>query len=128
MKKLIFLLIASMFTIACNNTSDQQGQSSTATEEAAIPAGTIEIAIIDVTGMHCDGCVNTITKVLTETEGVEDAKVSLEYEQAKVKFDPSKADPVKLKEAIESKGYGVGNIEVVKEELQSIDTSAQEGN
>ena len=125
MKKLFIIFIASLFIVACNNASDQQEQSSTATEEVAAPAGTIEIAIIDVTGMHCDGCVNTITRVLTETEGVESAKVSLEYEQAKVKFDASKANSDKLKEAIESKGYGVGNIEIVKDESQSKDPSAQ---
>ena len=119
MKKILYLFVAVMFLFACNTATEQGSQETSGSNETEIPAGTTQIAIIDVTGMHCDGCVNTITNALTELEGVESAKVSLEYEQAKVKFDPSKASPEELRAAIEAKAYGVANIEVVENASQS---------
>ncbi len=45
--------------------------------------------IYKVEGMTCNGCVASVTKGLLETEGVEEAEVSLESKQAKVKFSKS---------------------------------------
>ncbi len=122
MKRISFLLIIFLIIAACNNsgtTSNDAAENEGAGTELAAPAeASIEVAIIDVTGMHCDGCVNAITNALNELEGVEQAKVSLEYEQAKVKFETSKVTTADLQAAIESKGYGVGGIEIVKPENQ----------
>lgn len=123
MKKIIYLIAALLLTAACNNTVTPTEQSPVESTEASVPEGTIEIAIIDVTGMHCEACENTIAGVLTALDGVESARVSLEYEQAKVKFYPSKVSTDDFIAAIENKGYGVGNVEIVKMEDQ-----AKEGN
>jgi copper ion binding protein len=121
MKKLFILLFAVAFIAACNNANKAgQDENVTETTESVAPEEEIiEVAIIDVTGMHCDACVKTVTKALTEIEGVNDAKVSLEYEQAKVKFSASKVSEEDFKAAIEGKGYGVGNIEIKKIEDQT---------
>jgi copper ion binding protein len=121
MKKLIILLFAIAFIAACNNANKtvQDENESEKTEAVAPEEEIIEVAIIDVTGMHCDACVKTVTKALTEIEGVNEAKVSLEYEQAKVKFSTSKVSEEDFKAAIEDKGYGVGNIEIKKIEDQT---------
>lgn len=108
MKKLSYLIILIIIT-ACTNTTNQNNTETTTTQK-----GVIEIAVFDVTGMHCDGCVNTITTVLTDIEGTSNAKVSLELEQAKVKFEPAKVTIEEMKAAIESKGYTVGEIEIIK--------------
>jgi copper chaperone CopZ len=42
-----------------------------------------------VEGMTCNGCVASVKKGFLETEGVEEAEVSLENKQAKVKFSKS---------------------------------------
>lgn len=122
MKRVSFLLIIFLIIAACNNsgtTSNDAAENEEAGTELATPAeASLEVAIIDVTGMHCDGCVNAITTALSELEGVEQAKVSLEYEQAKVKFETSKVSTAELQAAIESKGYGVDGIEIVKPENQ----------
>lgn len=118
MKRISFLLVLAIFIVACNNTATTEQNTNGATEEISPQEGLIEIAIIDVTGMHCDGCVNTITSALSGLEGVSDAKVSLEYNQAKVKFDPAKVSADDFKAAIEDSGYGTGEIEIVQYEDQ----------
>lgn len=119
MKKIILMLMVGFFIAACNNTgSGDQADADNTEQEAAIP-GEIQIAVIDVTGLHCESCVNTVTEVLQGLEGINVAKVSLEYEQAKVKFEPAVISTEEIKSAIEEKGYGVGNIEVMEMKDQS---------
>lgn len=111
MKKVLFLLFAVLILAACNNTNPPAEQTENNTEMAE---DVIEVAIIDVTGMHCGSCEKTVTNALTELEGVKDAKVSLEEEQAKVKFSASKVSIDDFKTAIEGKGYGVARVEIIK--------------
>ena len=106
MKKLSLIMLIAMLISACSNAPTTEQKTETVSPAA------IQIAIIDVTGMHCDACVKTITASLDELEGVEDVIVSLEYEQAKVKFDPEKVGTEDFKAAIEDKGYGIGEIEM----------------
>ena len=113
MKKISILLLMTIFIAACNNTATTDQNNTETTETISSDEGTIQVAILDVTGMHCEGCVNTITNSLSGLEGVENVKVSLEYEQAKVKFDSGKVSTDEFKSAIEGKGYGVAKIEVV---------------
>lgn len=108
MKKIPFILILALLIAACNNT--QKTEQATEVKKEAVKPEKIEVAIIEVTGMHCDGCVNTVTKALKGLDGVQDAKVTLENEQAKVEFDPAKLGSDDLKNAIEESGYGVGDI------------------
>lgn len=106
MKKLTIILLLAMIVTACG--------SNTSSEKKSVPEkkSAVEVVVMDVSGMHCESCVNTITEVLTELEGVSDVKVSLEYEQAKVKFDPDVVTADELKEAVEEKGYEVPKVEV----------------
>lgn len=109
MKKISFILILFVLFAACNNTATSDQSTETTTTEEVV----YEFAEIPITGMHCDGCVNTITNALKEIDGVSDAKTSLEKEIAKVKYDPAKVDIEQFKTAIEGKGYGVGAIEII---------------
>lgn len=114
MKKLSFLLIVILFIAACNNTttSDQTNIENTEVIEATETVS--EIAIIKISGMHCAGCENTITTALTALDGVKDAKVSVEMEAAKVKYDPAKVSPEDIKAAITAKGYEVVEFNTVQ--------------
>ena len=118
MKKLIIVLLAAIFVTACNNpaSTDQADNSKDAEKAETV------IAVIEVTGMHCESCVETVTNVLTELDGVEAAKVSLEKNKAKVIFDPNTLSSDQIKIAIEEKGYGVGTIEVKEQTDQSKQT------
>ncbi|MCK5078606.1 MAG: heavy-metal-associated domain-containing protein [Bacteroidales bacterium] len=123
MKKISFLLILVLIVAACNNTAntDQTNTDQTNTDntEAIQQEAVIEVAIITVSGMNCGGCETTIAGALNEIDGVMDAKASFTEQQAKVKFDSSKADIEEFKAAIEGKGYTVESIEVVEYTDQS---------
>jgi len=63
--------------------------------------------ILNVTGMHCGGCTNTVTRALKAVGGVSDVMVSLPDGEATVQYDERLASPGQLKSAVEAAGYGV---------------------
>src|SRR5260370_21377073 len=62
---------------------------------------------VNVEGMTCATCAGRVEKALAALPGVE-ASVNLADERAEIRFDPARADPEMLAEAIERAGYGVG--------------------
>jgi len=75
---------------------------------AAMPALAGEAArttVLDVQNMTCASCPLTVRQVLKNQPGVQDAKVSLEKHSAEVKFDPSKAQPEQLANAVSEAGF-----------------------
>ena len=65
----------------------------------------MQIIQLKVTGMHCGGCVKSVTRVLSELAGVQKVDVSLEQESAQITFDPQQVQPAALIEAIEDAGF-----------------------
>jgi copper chaperone CopZ len=55
--------------------------------------------ILNVTGMHCGGCTNTVTRALKAVGGVSDVMVSLPNGEATVQYDEGLASPGQLKSA-----------------------------
>jgi Cu+-exporting ATPase len=66
-----------------------------------------EKASVHITGMTCTTCAATIEKGLSETPGVEQARVDFASEKASVEYDPTKVDLAKIKNTISQIGYGV---------------------
>lgn len=60
---------------------------------------------IRVEGMSCEGCVRNVTGVLMATAGVQDARVSLEENQAVVDYDPAEVGVAQLRQAIVDAGF-----------------------
>lgn len=60
---------------------------------------------IKVQGMTCGGCVRSVTGVLKGLPGVEDAQVSLEAAEARVRFDPGKVTVDSMRAAVEGAGF-----------------------
>lgn len=60
---------------------------------------------LKIEGMHCTGCSNRLEKVLNNTEGIENAKVSFECKEAIIKFDETKINEEEIKETIEDSGF-----------------------
>ena len=60
-----------------------------------------------VKGMHCASCSAIIEKTFRKTEGVHSAEVNYGTETAKVAFDSTKTDPLKLSAKIEPLGYSL---------------------
>jgi copper chaperone len=67
----------------------------------------MENATLNVTGMTCQGCVASVTRVLKAVPGVADVVVSLQPGTAKVAFDAARTSLPVLKAAIEDAGYDV---------------------
>ncbi|MGE7271968.1 copper chaperone CopZ [Brevibacillus panacihumi] len=62
---------------------------------------------LNVQGMSCNHCVNSIEGALHKLEGVVTAKVNLADNQVNVTFEESVVSLEKVKETIEDQGYEV---------------------
>jgi copper chaperone CopZ len=60
---------------------------------------------LQVEGMDCQGCVKSVTRMLSALPGVSDVDVSLEQARARVTYDPAKAGLADFKRAVERAGY-----------------------
>ncbi len=58
-----------------------------------------------VEGMHCQGCVKSVTGAVTQVPGVERVDVSLEKKTATVEFDAAAVGPAAIVKAIEGAGF-----------------------
>ncbi len=67
----------------------------------------MDVAVLKVNGMTCQGCVASVTRVLKAVDGVAQAEVTLQPGEAKVTYDPSKTNFAHLREAVEDAGYEV---------------------
>ena len=61
----------------------------------------------NVKGMHCASCAGIIEKTFKKTEGVTSAEVNYGTETAKVSFDETKTDALRLSMKIEPLGYSL---------------------
>ena len=66
---------------------------------------------LNLVGMTCASCANSIDKVLNRQEGMINASVNLANDTASVEFDESKITIEKIIEAVESVGYDANVIE-----------------
>jgi mercuric ion transport protein len=58
-----------------------------------------------VEGMTCSGCERTVSKVVSNIEGVASAKADVSSSTVSVEYDPSKVTIDKIKEAVNKVGY-----------------------
>ena len=60
--------------------------------------------VIEIEGMHCEGCVNRVTNVLSSISGVKNCKVSLEDKKAYLVLSKEIPDFI-FQEKIENIGF-----------------------
>jgi len=60
-----------------------------------------------ITGMTCEGCVNSLTRALKSVAGVSDVTVLLSTGETSVQYDENLTSPEQLKSAVENAGYGI---------------------
>ena len=65
----------------------------------------METVELKVEGMDCQGCVKSVTRMLTGIAGVGKVDVSLEEGRARVTFDPAQSNLAEFKKAVERAGY-----------------------
>ncbi|HQT31198.1 MAG TPA: heavy-metal-associated domain-containing protein [Thiobacillus sp.] len=61
---------------------------------------------LNITGMTCGGCVNSVQNVLAALPGVESVQVTLDPGLAKVVYDSSRIAPAALQQAVIDAGFG----------------------
>ena len=66
----------------------------------------MEATRVKVSGMTCQGCVRSVTRVLEAVPGVDAVEVSLERGEADVRYDPARTAVPALRKAVEDAGYG----------------------
>ena len=65
----------------------------------------METIELKVEGMDCQGCVKSVTRMLSGVAGVEKVDVSLENASARVTYDPAKSGIPEFKRAVERAGF-----------------------
>jgi Cu+-exporting ATPase len=101
MKKLFYLLIILVFA------SCQSGNKKVQEEKTTIEPVQVVETTINIRGMHCENCVASVEKGVTELEGVVSVVVSLNDSNAVVSYDGSKVELAEIEKAIESRGYSI---------------------
>jgi len=62
---------------------------------------------LKVEGMTCMGCVNSVKRLLTALDGVEEVDVDLSRGRVQVSYEPTRVQPEAMQLAIEGGGYRV---------------------
>jgi copper chaperone len=65
----------------------------------------MKTVFLQIEGMHCDGCAETIKALLDIEAGVKASSVSFKDGRARVLYDPAVVNERKLVAAIEKSGY-----------------------
>lgn len=69
----------------------------------------METLTLNVKGMTCMGCVNSVKRVLAPIAGVANVEVVLETGKVDIGYDASQAQADQFREAIRNAGYEVLN-------------------
>lgn len=64
---------------------------------------------LNVEGMHCASCANTIKRKLEKLDGVESCVVNYGTEKVKIEFDPSKVSVQEMNQEIKKLGYALSS-------------------
>ena len=67
--------------------------------------GAMDTVELKVEGMDCEGCVKSVTRMLSGVPGVQKVDVSLAQARARVTYDPAKVGVQEMKKAVERAGY-----------------------
>lgn len=66
-----------------------------------------ETKVINVEGMSCSHCENTVKKAVGALNGVDNVIVDLELKKVIVEYDPDKVELDTIRGTIEDQGYDV---------------------
>lgn len=114
MGKAIYLIVIMAFIAGCQGKTEKEENQDTDQEMVVAPEN-VELVSIDIEGMTCTGCENTIEGGISELEGIVEVTASHVDGNATVKYDKSRASIEQMKGAIEKKGYTVVGHETILE-------------
>ena len=109
MKRILFQFLAITaigFLAACQSGSNNNGGGQKSNEQS--------VAVVEKTfsikGMHCDMCVASIEKGVSQVEGVQSVTAKLNDSTAVVRFDEASVELADIEKAIEKRGYSVKEV------------------
>ncbi|MFB6262907.1 MAG: mercuric transporter MerT family protein [Bradymonadaceae bacterium] len=102
----VAILFASPYVLEAR-ASAPKGEAHVRSPELQVSTRTSKRArvVLEVDGMTCGGCVETVSSVLEDVSGVRRARVTLEPPRATVVFDPTSTDVRELTDATAEVGY-----------------------
>jgi copper chaperone CopZ len=103
MKKIGVLLIAALFTFACNSGNKKEQDSS----KQEISMENLVEVIIPVHGMTCEGCENAVKKSISSLAGIGEVTASHTDSIATVKYDKTAVTQEEIELKIAEAGYTV---------------------
>ena len=83
---------------------------------------------VNIGGMSCSFCTETIRKALSRMEGVAEVHVSLSHEETLIQYDPTKQTPAQLRDTLRSLGYTIRDPDKVRafeEQAEELRTERQ---
>ncbi len=105
MKTYLLISILTCLLLSCNRSNDSTNENSTSNSPVAVE--NIRTLELNVSGMTCEGCENTIESTLTDIDGVVSAEASHTNAVANVTYDSTKVNREELAVAINKLGYKV---------------------
>ena len=67
----------------------------------------MESVTLEIEGMHCDGCAQTIHAVVSTLSGVQGVDTSFDEGRARILYDPGSIDAQRLTGVIRRLGFNV---------------------
>jgi copper chaperone len=67
----------------------------------------MERIVLSVTGMTCQGCVQSVERAVSKVDGVVVARAKLDPGEVKIRFDEGRTSSSALAEAVRTAGFGV---------------------
>ena len=61
--------------------------------------------VLNIAGMTCNGCANSVKQALTALPGVAKVEVSLEHANAEISFDATKTNVNAFNQAVVAAGF-----------------------
>jgi len=62
---------------------------------------------LNVTGMSCMGCVNSVKNLVGALPGIAGIEIDLASGKVEIQHDPAQSDAAAIRTAIEDGGYGI---------------------
>ena len=106
MRPLLFLLIPAFLLAACSSSGSKSESKETSTEVSLAEENLTHLHL-DVKGMTCEGCENTVVAGIKSLEGIQEATASHTAEEAVIVYDSTMTTVDAISNAIADAGYSV---------------------
>ena len=99
MKNVLLIALLSVLFISCGNNEEATTENTEQVSQELIEQ------TINVNGMTCEGCENSIEKSINKLEGIASVEASHTDSLVTISFDASKSTMTEIKEQITKTGY-----------------------